>query len=129
MTVDHRTRGRRLVAKYAGLQLGCAAAVALGALALSGAGAALAALAGGAIVACGNVVFGWRLFAPGVAPAGTLTRAWYAAAVAKWLWVIVALWLALGPARLAPLPLLLGLIAAQAGFWAGLAVIGERRGS
>jgi F0F1-type ATP synthase assembly protein I len=129
MTVDHRTRGRRLVAKYAGLQLGCAAAVALGALALSGAGGALAALAGGAIVACGNVVFGWRLFAPGVAPVGTLTRAWYAAGVAKWLWVIVALWLALGPARLAPLPLLLGLIAAQAGFWAGLAVIGERRGS
>lgn len=127
MTVDHRTRGRRLVAKYAGLQMVCAAVVAVGALALSGALAAVAALAGGAIVAVGNVVFGWRLFAPGVAPVGTLTRAWYAAEVLKWVWVMAALWLALGPARLAPFPLLLGLIAAQVGFWAGLAVIGTSR--
>jgi F0F1-type ATP synthase assembly protein I len=128
MTVDHRTRGRSLVAKYAGLQMACAAVVALGALVLSGPQAGLAALAGGAIVALGNVVFGWRLFAPGVAPVGTLTRAWYAAEVLKWLWVMAALWLALGPAKLAPFPLLLGLIAAQVGFWAGLAVIGVRRG-
>lgn len=127
MTVDHRTRGRRLVAKYAGLQMSWAAAVAVGALALSGANAALAALSGGAIVALGNLVFGWRLFAPGVAPVGTLTRAWYAAEVLKWLWVMVALWLALGPAKLAPFPLLLGLIAAQVGFWAGLAVIADKR--
>jgi F0F1-type ATP synthase assembly protein I len=107
--------------------MSCAAVVAVGALVLSGSKAALAALAGGAIVAVGNVVFGWRLFAPGVAPVGALTRAWYAAEVLKWLWVMVALWLALGPAKLAPFPLLLGLIAAQAGFWAGIAVLADKR--
>jgi F0F1-type ATP synthase assembly protein I len=107
--------------------MSCATVVAVGALALSGSKAALAALAGGAIVAVGNVVFGWRLFAPGVAPVGALTRAWYAAEVLKWLWVMVALWLALGPAKLAPFPLLLGLIAAQAGFWAGIAVLADKR--
>lgn len=127
MTVDHRARGRRLVAQYAGLQMACAALVAVGALVASGARGAVAALAGGAIVAVGNVVFGWRLFAPGVAPVGTLARAWYAAEVLKWLWVMAALWAALGPAKLAPLPLLLGLIAAQVGFWAGLALIGTSR--
>lgn len=129
MTVDHRTRGRRLVAKYAGLQMACAAVVAVVALALSGVAAAVAALAGGAIVAVGNVVFGWRLFAPGIAPVGTLARAWYAGEVLKWLWVMFGLWLALAPAKLAPLPLLLGLIAAQIGFWAGLAIIGMERDS
>ncbi len=120
---DHRSRGRLLVLRYASLQLGFALAVALGAWALAGTAAAAAALAGGAIVATGNVVFGWRLFAPGVAPVRVLARAWYVGEVLKWAWIGFALWLALGPAGLQPLPLLLGLIAAQLGFWVGLAAI------
>jgi F0F1-type ATP synthase assembly protein I len=116
-----------LVLRYAGVQMACAAVVAVGALALSGPGArlgaAVSALAGGLIVALGNVVFGWRLFAPGIAPAGTLARAWYVGEVLKWLWVGFALWAALSPAQLAPLPLLLGLVAAQVGFWIGLATV------
>lgn len=113
---------------YAGVQLACAAVVAVAALALVGwqaAGwhAAGSALAGGAIVALGNVVFGWKMFAPGIAPAGALARAWFAGEVLKWAWVGFALWLALAPAQLAPLPLLLGLIAAQVGFWIGLATV------
>jgi F0F1-type ATP synthase assembly protein I len=120
---DHKTRGRLLVLRYAGVQVACAAVVAVAALALSGLPAAGSALIGGLIVALGNVVFGWRLFAPGIAPAGTLARAWYAGEVLKWLWVGFALWLALGPAQLPPLPLLAGLIAAQIGFWIGIATV------
>jgi hypothetical protein len=41
--------------------------------------------------------------------------------VVKWLWVAVALWLALGVAHEPALPLLLGLIAAQIGFWVAVA--------
>jgi len=81
---------------------------------------ALAALAGAAVVAGGTVVFGWRLFRPGIAPVPQLARAWYAAEVLKWLWVGCGLWLALGKAALAPLPVVLGVIAAQIGFWVGL---------
>jgi F0F1-type ATP synthase assembly protein I len=103
--------------------MAAAGVVALVALLASGPAAAGSALAGGSIVALGNVVFGWRLFAPGVAPVGVLARAWYAAEVLKWLWVGFALWLALGPAGLPPLPLLVGLIAAQAGFWLGIALV------
>jgi len=69
------------------------------------------------------VLFGWKLFQPGVAPVRALARAAYAGEVLKWLWVGVALWAALGVAHLPPLPLLLGLIAAQAGFWLGIALI------
>jgi F0F1-type ATP synthase assembly protein I len=103
--------------------MACAAAVALVAAFAGGVDAAASALAGGAIVAFGNVVFGWKMFAPGIAPAGTLARAWVVGEVLKWLWIGFALWLALGPARLAPLPLLLGLIAAQVGFWLALATV------
>lgn len=90
---------------------------------MSGAVAGRAALAGGVIVATGNAVFGWRLFAPGVAPVRELARGLYAGAALKWLWLLAALGLALGPAGMPPLPLLAGVLAAQAGFWIGMAVI------
>ena len=126
--MDHKTRGRRLVLRYAGVQMACAAVVALVFSGIAeetaeGLAAALAALAGGAIVAFGNVVFGWKMFAPGIAPAGALARAWYVGEVLKWLWVGFALWLAFSQAALPPFPLLLGLVAAQVGFWVGLATV------
>jgi F0F1-type ATP synthase assembly protein I len=120
---NHRERGRRLVLRYAALQVGAAALVALVALGVADGRAARAALAGGAVAAIGNVLFGWKLFQPGIAPVRTLARAAYAGEVLKWLWVGVALWAALGVAHLPPLPLLLGLIAAQVGFWLGMALI------
>lgn len=123
---DHRARGRTLVLRFVTLQVACAAIVAVVALAVSGGPAAGAALAGGLIVAVGNAVFGWKLFAPGIAPVRKLAAAAYAGEVLKWLWVGAALWLALGVARLDPLPLLLGLLAAQFGFWLGLALPGRR---
>jgi F0F1-type ATP synthase assembly protein I len=120
---NHRQRGRRLVLRYAALQMAAAAVVAVVAFAFAGPAAARAALVGGLVVALGNVLFGWKLFQPGVAPVRALARAAYAGEVLKWLWVGVALWAALGVAHLPPLPLLLGLIAAQAGFWLGIALI------
>lgn len=120
---NHRLRGRRLVLRYASVQMGAALLVAGASLAVAGTGAAKAALVGGLVAAVGNVVFGWKLFQPGIAPVRVLARAAYAGELLKWLWLGFALWMALGPAHLAPLPLLLGLIAAQAGFWLGIALI------
>jgi ATP synthase protein I len=120
---DHRTDGRRLVLRYAALQLAAALVAALVAGAVGGISAARAALAGGLVVTVGNVVFGWKLFAPGVAPVRILARAFFGGEALKWAWLGLALWAALGPAHLEPLPLIGGLVAAQFGFWLGLAVI------
>jgi F0F1-type ATP synthase assembly protein I len=100
-----------------------ASVIALGVGLMSGWSASQAALAGGAVVAMGNVIFGWRLFAPGIAPAARIARAMWLGEGLKWLWVVVAVWLALMVAELAPLPFFLGLVAAQVGFWVGIAFL------
>lgn len=123
VTGNHRERGRRLVLRYAALQMGAAMLVVAGALVLSGTAAARAALVGGLVVALGNVVFGWTLFQPGIAPVQRLARAVYAGEVLKWLWIAAALYGAFAIAHLPPLPLVAGLVAAQVGFWVGVAVI------
>jgi hypothetical protein len=41
----------------------------------------------------------------------------------KWIWVVLAVWLALAVAGLAPLPFLLGMLAGQVGFWIGVAYL------
>lgn len=117
------TRGKALVLRFAGAQMLAASVIALGVGLFSGWTAVQAALAGGAVVAMGNVIFGWRLFAPGVAPAARIARAMWLGEGLKWLWVIVAVWLALTVAELAPLPFFLGLVAAQIGFWLGIAFL------
>lgn len=119
---NHRERGRRLVLRYAALQLGAAALVAAVAFGVAGLAAARAALAGGLVVVLGNVVFGWALFQPGIAPVRVLARALYVGEVLKWVWLGLALYAAFAVAHLPPLPLLLGLVAAQFGFWLGLVV-------
>jgi ATP synthase protein I len=123
VSVDHRLRGRRLVLRFAALQMIAASLVAVGALVLAGRAAAQAALAGGLVSAVGNVVFGWTLFAPGIAPVRVLARAVWAGEALKWLWIGLALWGALAVAHLAPLPLVLGLLAAQFGFWLGIVLV------
>jgi ATP synthase protein I len=120
---NHKERGRRLVLRYAALQMGAAALVAVIALVVADAAAARAALVGGLVVAVGNVVFGWSLFQPGIAPVRVLARAFYVGEVLKWLWVGLALWGAIAVAHWPPLPLLLGLIAAQFGFWLAMVLI------
>ncbi len=113
--------GKRLVLRTVVWQIGCVAALALLWLP-SGLANAQAFGAGGLIVAVGNALFGWRLFLPGIAPSGELRRSVYAAEALKWLWVVVALGLALAVAGLSGLPLVLGVVAAHVAFWFGLLI-------
>jgi ATP synthase protein I len=113
-------RSYRLVLRIVLLQAGCALLAASVFLALRGASAALAALVGGLIVAVGSAVLGWRAFKPGVAGAATLTTAMYTGVALKWLWFALALYVALARLRLDAAPLLIGMLAAQFGYWAGV---------
>lgn len=115
------SRGRRLVAKFASVQMSAAAVVAVVCLFASGANAARSALVGGLIVALGTVVFGWRLFAKGW-PAAEVARGFFLGELLKWIWIAAALWAAFTQGGFEPLPLLLGFIAAQSGFWVAMGV-------
>ena len=113
-------QGYRLVARVVLLQAGCALLVACAFLVFKGETAGLASVVGGLIVALGSALFGWRLFAPGVAGAATLTRAMFAGVALKWAWLLVALYMALARWKLEAGPLLVGVIVAQLGHWAAL---------
>ena len=117
---DVLVRGKRLVVRVVLLQAGCAALAASVFLVFKGASAGLAALVGGLIVAAGSAVFGWRAFRPGVAGAAVLSTAMYTGMALKWLWFVLALYLALARLKLDAAPLLVGMLAAQFGYWAGL---------
>jgi len=117
---DVLLRSYRLVVRVVLLQAGCAALVASLFLIFKGAHQALAALVGGLIVAAGSAVFGWRVFKPGIAGGATLMTAMYAGVVVKWLWFAIALYVAIGRLKLDAAPLLIGVVAAQFGYWGGL---------
>ena len=117
---DALVRGYRLVIRVVLLQTGCAVLVASLFLAFKSASAGLAALTGGLIVAVGSALFGWRAFRPGVAPAATLNVAMYGGVALKWLWFVAALYIALARLKLPGAPLLIGVVAAQLGYWVGL---------
>jgi ATP synthase protein I len=113
-------RGKRVVFRVVLLQAGCAALVASAFLVFKGSSAGLAALVGGLIVAAGSAVFGWRMFKPGIAGGATVTTAMYAGVLLKWLWFAIALYSAIALLKLDALPLLIGVVAAQLGYWVGL---------
>jgi ATP synthase protein I len=117
---DVPVRGYRQVVRVVLLQTGCALLVASLYFAYRGASSGIAALAGGLIVAVGSAVFGWRAFAPGVAGAAVLSRAMFAGVALKWLWFVLALYLALARLKLEAVPLLVGLATAQFGYWVGM---------
>jgi ATP synthase protein I len=117
---DVLVRGKRLVVRVVLLQAGCAVLAASVFLVFKGASAGLAALTGGLIVALGSALFGWRAFRPGVAGAATLNAAMYGGVALKWVWFVVALYVALARLKLEAAPLLIGLVAAQLGYWVGL---------
>lgn len=117
---------RRLVRRVVLWQAGGALLVAGLFLVADGSAAAVAALVGGLIAAVGSALFGVRMFAPGIAPAAKLHRALFAAEALKWFWVGFALWVAIAVVRLAPLPLIVGLVVAQFSYWFGL--VGSKRG-
>lgn len=82
----------------------------------------MSAWCGGGAIAVGNALFAWRLFADGIAPARRIARAVYAAEVMKWVWLVLALYLALAVFGLAPLPLIVGVVAAQVAFWVAVGI-------
>ena len=114
------SRGKRTVVRVVLLQTGCAALAASVFLVFKGAHQAFAALVGGLIVAAGSAVLGWRVFKPGIAGGATLTTAMYAGVALKWLWFALALYLAIARLKLDALPLLIGVVVAQLGYWVGL---------
>jgi F0F1-type ATP synthase assembly protein I len=113
-------RGKRVVVRIVLLQAGCAALVASAFFVFKGAHQGLAALVGGLIVAVGSAVLGWRVFKPGIAGGATLTTAMYGGVVLKWLWFAIAFYLAIALLKLDAAPLLIGVVVAQFGYWAGL---------
>jgi len=119
--------GKRLVIRVVLLQTVCATAVALLFWPAAGVWAAWSGLAGGLIVAIGSGLFGWRMFAPGIAAATVLRRAMFAAESLKWFWTVLAVWAAIARLKLLPLPLLTGLAVGQFGYWIGL--VGMKRGN
>ncbi len=116
--------GRRLVMRVVILQTVCAGVVGVSYGVFGGAAAAVSGSTGGLIVAVGSALFGWRMFAPGIAPATALRRALFAAESLKWFWYVLALWAAFARLKLMPLPLLTGLVCGQFGYWIGL--LGKR---
>ena len=102
------------------LQAGCAAGIGAAFGIFRGPAAAQSGLIGGFIVAIGTALFGWRLFAPGIAPAAHVRRALFAAEWLIWFWMLIAVWAALTQLRALPLPLMTGLSLAQFGHWAAL---------
>jgi len=124
---DVLLRGKRLVARVVLLQSICALPVALLYFVFEDPRAGLAALAGGLIVAAGSALFGWRMFKPGIAAGATLTTAMYAAVALKWLWFMLALYLAIARLKLEAAPLLIGMAAGFAGYWLALGRLGRRK--
>jgi F0F1-type ATP synthase assembly protein I len=118
---DQARSGKRLALKFALVQMACALLVALACLGLQGWNAARSALAGGLIIAAGTVVFAWRLFASGW-PVVNVARGFYLGELLKWIWVVGALWLAFTRGGFEPLPLLIGLVASQFGFWIAMGI-------
>ena len=55
-------------------------------------------------------------------PPVNAARGFYIGELLKWVWVIGAFWLALTRGGFDPLPLLVGLVAAQLGFWVAIGI-------
>jgi len=119
--------GKRLVLRVVLLQAGCAALTGLLFGIFWGLAAASAGFVGGMIAAVGSALFGWRMFAPGIAAAGRLFRAMVAAESLKWIWYVAAIWAALVRVKLMPAPLIGGVVVAQFGHWLSLVV--SKRGN
>ena len=114
--------GNRPVIRVVLLQVGCATLTGLVFLIFGGVAAASAGFVGGLIVAVGSALFGWRMYAPGIAAADKLFRAMIAGESLKWTWYVLALWAALARFKLMPAPLIVGVVVGQFGHWLSLVV-------
>lgn len=115
-----RHRGRQLTMRYGAVQLVVITLVALLFVVYVDPTHAIAVLTGGVITITGQVIFGWLMFQPGIAPVERLYRALWRAEAVKWIWMIGALSLVFKAQQMPPLALLIGLISAQLGFGLGM---------
>lgn len=107
--------GRRLAQRAVALQATVTLATALACL-LSGRNAALGALAGGGAMTLGSLLAAWAAFAGGMAGAGVALGRLLLGMAAKWIVVIVGLFLAIAVWQLPALPVLAGAALAAAAF-------------
>jgi F0F1-type ATP synthase assembly protein I len=106
--------GRRLAQRTVAVQAAVTLATALACL-LSGRDAALGALVGGGAMTLGGLVAAWGTFGGGVANAGTALGRLLLGMAAKWIVVIVGLWLAIAVWHLPAMAVLAGAALAAAG--------------
>ena len=98
-----------------------AAAVIVGALFLiGGIRPALAAFGGGLVVALGNALLAFRVFAPQLAQGGETARRFALGTLLKWMVVLGGLFVLLVRAQMPPLPTLVGAGAATLVNWLAL---------
>jgi ATP synthase protein I len=114
--------GRRMAARMVLLQIGAISILGLGFCAM-GWRAGATAWWGGSVVAIGNALFAWRLFANGIAPTHKALRSVYAAEVLKWFWMLGMFYLAVAVLKVPALPFVVGIIVAQVAFWIAVATI------
>jgi F0F1-type ATP synthase assembly protein I len=107
--------GRRLARRAAALQGAATLATALACLPSSRA-AALGALAGGAAMTLGSLAAAWGTFAGGIAGAGVALGRLLLGTAAKWIVVIVGMYLAIAVWQLPAVPVLAGAALAAAAF-------------
>ncbi|HEX7324805.1 MAG TPA: hypothetical protein VF292_05580 [Rhodanobacteraceae bacterium] len=111
--VDNSLAGGRQLALHVILVQAAVAVVAgLVFLPLQGVWAAVAALAGGLVVAVGTGLLALPVFAPALAGAGATLARFAIGTLLKWIVVIVGFYLILAVWRLPALPALVGLVAA-----------------
>lgn len=94
--------------------------LAVGSFLLHGSLSAQATVVGGVVGITGQLIFGWVMFAPGIAAIRRLVHALWWAEGMKWLWVGGALTATFKWSGLPALDVLIGLIGAQVGFVMGL---------
>jgi F0F1-type ATP synthase assembly protein I len=107
--------GPRLARRAAVYQAAATLATALACL-LSGRDAAFGALAGGAAMTLGSLAAAWGAFAGGVAGAGVVLGRLLLGTAAKWIVVVVGLYLAIAVWQLPPAAVLAGAALAAAAF-------------
>ena len=104
---------RRLALRLVAVQAAVSVVVAVGFL-FQGVRPAIAAAAGGGMVALGSLLMAWRaLPAPAISAGAALGRL-VSGLLLKWFLVVVVLYLALARFALPPLPLIAGMVAAMA---------------
>jgi F0F1-type ATP synthase assembly protein I len=108
---DPIATGRRAAMRAVAIQAVAALLVALAMLAAAGPRQGLGAAAGGLAMLAGNGLAAAVALGGGIQPAGAAFARLMLATLGKWVVVLVSIAVALGPMRLPPLPLLVGMAA------------------